>query len=135
MSEQSLQFFDVSAPKRGNGFQLTLDTTVRVYDIGSLAWGGKSFDKTFANQYVFLRLHADGCDVYYRFYEATTDDMVETTYISAGGTVSLQNAYAEKLPSGQSIEIRINRLYDRYLSVKGSAAGTLRVTGSSPPNP
>lgn len=135
MSEESLQFYSICPPERGNGFQLTLDATVRVYDIGSLSWGGKSFEPTRQNQYVFLRLHADGADVYYRFYSATTNDMVETTYISAGGTVSLQAAYAEKLPNGNSIEIRINRLDHRYLSVKGSAAGTLRVTGSSPPNP
>ncbi len=135
MSEESLQFYSVLPPQRGNGFQLTLDTTVRVYDVGSLAWGGKSFDKKKQNQWVFLRLHADGADVYYRFHSASTDDMVPTTYISAGGTVSLQDAYAEKLPSGMSIEIRINRMDHRYLSVKGSAAGTLRVTGSSPPNP
>lgn len=135
MSEQSLQFFDVSPPRRANGFQLTLDTSVRVYSIGNLAWGGKSFEQTRQNQFVFLRLFADGADAYYRFHSDNTDDMNEATYIAAGGTVSLQNAYAEKLANGTSIEIRINRKDDRYLSVKGSAAGTLRVTGSSPPNP
>ena len=134
MNEVAIQFVDISVPKRANGFQLTLDDTVRVYDIGSLEWCGKPFDRTFANQYVYLRLHADGTDVYYRFHSDTTNDMNETTYISAGGTVSLQNAYAEKLANGNTIEIRLNRLFDRYLSVKGSSAGTLRVTGSSPVN-
>lgn len=134
-SEIEYQFYQVDPPRRANGFQLTLDATVRVYDIGSLAWGGKAFDKIKRNQRVFLRIHADGADAYYRFHSDTTNDMNETTYISAGGTVSLQNAYAEKIPSGSSIEVCIDRINDRYLSVKGSAAGTLRVTGSSPPNP
>lgn len=116
-------------PRRGNGFALTVDGTVRVYDISSIAFSGSTTFKGSADKGQYLTLHADGGDIYFRFQSVSTADMVTATVISAGGTIALSDAFAQKLPSGAFADVRIDRLEDKYLSVTGS--GTLRVHASS----
>ena len=125
------QAFSPLAPRRGQGFALTADTTVRVYDISTLAWGGVTFDQTARDKGLFLTLHAEGGDIYFRFQNVTTADMDTTDPISAGGTIVLQNTICQRLVQDGYADVKIERVEDKYLSVYGS--GTLRVTLSSQP--
>lgn len=118
-------------PRRGQGFALTVDGTVRVYDISTLAWGGVTFDQTARDKGLFLTLHAQGGDIFFRFQSGTDTDMNSATVISAGGTITLQASFCQRLAQDGYADIKIERVEDKYLSVSGS--GTLRVSLSSQP--
>lgn len=129
------QAFNVTPPRRSDGFALSVDSTARVYDVGSLAWGGRTFDEAAADKALFLTLEAETADVYYRFRgDSGAADLNQATVIAAGGTVALQVTFGSHLVSNTSRDVRIDRLFDRYLEVKTSAGtATLRVSISSNP--
>lgn len=130
--EFEAQTFNPIPPRRANGFALTVDGTVRVYDTKDLPFGGTAtWDEAGTGKALYLTLHADGGDMYFRFHSDNTNDMVTATVIAAGGTLSLQNAFAQKLPSGAFADIRFDRVLDRFLSITGT--GTLRLHASSQP--
>ncbi len=87
-------------------------------------------------QSLFLTLHAESNGVYFRFRETGTGNtMVPSTYVAAGGTLSLQEEFAQHLPVGAFLDCRIERTLDKFLEVM-SDTGTarLRVNLSSNPN-
>lgn len=129
------QAYNVVPPRRvDGGFQLTVDSTSRTYDIGSLQWGGVSFDSQAADKCIFLTLHAETADVYFRFRADNSADGNQATVIAAGGTVTLQTAFMAHIAANAEKDVRIDRLFDRYLEVKTSAGtATLRVNMSSNP--
>jgi hypothetical protein len=133
--EWQSQAFNPVPPRRGNGFALTVDNTVRVYDLRGIAWGGKSWDEFGVGTGLYLTLHNDGTvDMYVRFQNVSTADMNSATVISAGSTIALSNAFAQRLPPGGFADVRIDVTEDLYLSaVTSSSTGTLRVHASSQP--
>jgi len=133
--EWQSQAFNPVPPRRGSGFALTVDNTVRVYDISGLAWGGRSADTSGYGNGLYLTLCNDGTvDMYVRFQSVSTADMNSATVVSAGGTIALSNAFAAKLPAGAFADVRIDVSEDLYLSaVTASGSGTLRVHASSQP--
>lgn len=120
----------VRPPRRGKVWALTLDTTDRAYDLSALDLP-QDF-KSGANDDVFITMQAEDADAYYYFHSATASDLDETTADAAGAPqVTQNNAHCARLPADASIDLLINRVADRWLIVKGSAAGILRLWPSS----
>lgn len=137
MENTQLQFQNPRPPRISQGFQLTVDGTARIYDLTGLNWGEEAMRLGEIGQSLFLTLHAETNGVYFRFRDtASGSTMVPSTYIVAGGTLSLQAEFAQHLPTGAFLDCRIERTVDRYLEVmrEGSSDATLRVNLSSNPN-
>lgn len=134
-TELQSQAYNIIPPRRGNGFALTVDSSARVYSLAGIAWGGKTPDAQWLNTGLFLSLINDGTTaIYFRFQSVSTNDMDPTNYVSAGGTIALDNKYACILPPNSYAELRLDPGEDLYLSVKtSSSTSVLRVHASSQP--
>ena len=126
------QAMNVVPPRRGSVLVLTLDTTDRPYDISGLAFG-KAQDAADADGGLYLTLFAETANCYYYFHSATASDLDETSAVSAGGTAAFADAACAMIMAGTSVDVRIVREVDKFLVVKGSAAGKLRIWASSHP--
>jgi len=119
---------NVMPPKVGEMLVIAVDTTSRRYDLGALAWGGQAI---VAKGDVFLTLFGD-----VKFYFATNDTNAgtvdETATLAAGGTVSaFATNGAWEVPASTPVRMRFNRERNRYLVLKGSGAGKVRIYASS----
>lgn len=136
----------VRPPCQGdNVFPIILDTTSRPYDLQSpgIIEGVDYVEASMKDERLCIRIEADGADVYYAFAGPTTlafasvPVILQTTRVAAGGTggsgiLTVINAYCDKIPSGTWKDETIIRGLQRWLILKGSAAGTARVRISSP---
>lgn len=121
---------DVSPPRRSAVLAITLDATARAYDLTALDIGGFSPSGGRRNE-VFVTIFADGADIFF-YFAADNTVTLDTTAIAAGGAVAYSNVYAAKIATGTSLRMRIARDKDKFLHVKGSGAGTMRIWASSP---
>lgn len=122
------QAANIQPPKVGEMLVITLDATSRRYDLGGVAWGGKAVDRAGD---IFMSLYGDVA-----FYFATNDTNAgtvdETAALAAGGAVSAFTTNAAwQVPAGVEVSFRFNRARHRYLVIKGSAAGKVRIYASS----
>lgn len=126
------QWANAVPPRKGAILALTLDATARAYSISGLKLGG--FTPSPANaqsNYVYLQLQADGADCYVQFASDNTVTLNDATAIAAGDPLAFANAHCQKIPSGSTVGVRIDRKIDTHLHVKGSGAGTLRINATS----
>lgn len=115
-------------PRVGSILAITLDTTSRRYDLGAVALGGKDI---VAKGELFVSLISTVA-----FYIATNSTNAgtvdETAALAAGGTVSAFTTNGAWLvPANTEVRLRLDRVQDRYLVVKGSGAGIVRIYASS----
>jgi len=116
------------APRVGKILAITLDTTSRRYDLGALSLGGQAI---VAKGELFVSLISTVA-----FYVATNSSdagtVDETAALAAGGTVSAFTTNGAWLvPANTEVRLRLDRVQDRYLVVKGSGAGIVRIYASS----
>lgn len=133
--EATRQADNILPPRRSGIIALAIDSTARAYDLSVITMGGSTFSSTQKGQRVYLTLQADGGAVYFHLSSASATTLSDTATIAAGGTIAYANTYGAKIESGGSMDIRIDRLDDRYLVVKtASGTATLRFWASSQPS-
>jgi hypothetical protein len=136
------QFYQCMPPRRGAVIALTVDSTVRAYDLVALALGG--FTPAEAQndaRHVMLWMQAETNDVYFYFapgevgavVTTDVDDIDNAAAVSAGSALAFANTYGAVLEAGAApLPIRINRAVDRFLVVKAaSTSGVLRFWAAS----
>lgn len=120
---------NVVPPVGGSVLCIELDTTSRMYDLSQVTFGGRDPRN---NDKIFLRLHSDGADTYFFFSDSTGLTVDNTAKLAAGGTVSgFTTSGAARIPDDQDREYIWTAREHRYLYVKGSAAGVLRIHAAS----
>ncbi len=134
-SESVRQAANITPPRRGACLVITIDATAQAYDLQTIALGKAYNEDDSYTDAVFITLQAQTADVYYHFSESNSADIDETAAVSAGGALAFANTYSPVLVAGTEKDFRIVRAQDRYLVVKGSAAGKLRLYASSTPSP
>jgi hypothetical protein len=117
-------------PRRGAVYAITLDNTAREYDLDASAFGGiAQTGHAGQESHVCLRFESVGTITYLYFSDVhdATPDLNDATVIAAGGALAFDTEMCGIIPSGQYRDFWIDRNRDRYLTIKGAAAGTLRV--------
>lgn len=109
----------------------TLDTTSRSYDLTGLTAQGRAYDASQANEHVFLTVEADGAKCYIAFNDVAGRTINELTAVAAGGTPAYADAHCFVIPDGQERSYVINRGFHKFIVLKGSAAGTARISFTS----
>lgn len=142
--ELERQFFNAVPPRRGQGFNQTIDGTARAYDMTVLDWGGTPYKRGHVEQCLFLELHNDASstsNVFFRFRENSSADLDETVVNGAGtawsNSTTLSNIGAcQELGPGAFARVRVDREVDKYFEVKTPTSGsaTLRITLASQTN-
>ena len=122
------QHSNVLFPENGQTLAITLDNTARSYDLTSLDLGGGVPEGDLDRRLeVFLCVQSDGADAFLSFSK-TAKTINETTTVAAGGTLAFADGMAAKVVNNLApIRFRIDRSRAKFLNVKGSAAGTLRL--------
>lgn len=132
MDESGRQALNIVPPRRGAVCAITVDTTARSYDISALDLG-KAYDSQNADGGVYITMQAESTTVYFYFCDTSAVGLDETAAVAAGGTAAFANTYGAMLPQSACIDTRIVRAQDKYLVVKGAAAGKIRLWASSQP--
>lgn len=123
-------------PRASLVWAVTLDTTFRAYNLIPLAMGGFTPEADGKRRgEVFVTIQAQTADVF--FYFSATDTAASANSTTAQSAASADAAYGANtmtayIPAGQERSYVLNRSLDKYLIVKGSAAGILRMFASSP---
>lgn len=123
----------ITPPRRGAIIRITLDTTARAYDLRSMVFGRSAApDPTVPNgDKVMLRIRAITADVHYYLASDDTVTLDSAAVIAAGGAMTLLGTFCDTIPAGQFEDVTISRDTDKYLHIKGSAAGTVVIRPSS----
>lgn len=123
----------ITPPRRGLIIRITLDTTARAYDLRSMLFGRSvAPDPAVPNgDKVMIRIRAITADVHYYFAEDNTVTLDSSAVIAAGGAMTLLGTFCDTIPAGAFEDVTINRDIDKYLHIKGSAAGTVVIRASS----
>lgn len=130
-SEATRHANNVLPPREGKIIALTLDATARAYDLKVLELGGASYKTDLKGQRVYLTMQAETADCFFLFCSDGTTSLNQATAIAAGSALAYNDAYCARLPANTAIDVHIDKDTDRYLVVKGSAAGVLRFWASS----
>ena len=126
-SVEERQIANVAPPVIGKIQVITLDATSRRYDLGALAFDGKAVDR---GGYVFLSIIAN-VRFYLAFNSSDAGTVDETAALAAGGTATFTSNGAWEVPADAEMSVRVHRTEHRYLVIKGSAAGRVRLIASS----
>ena len=116
-------------PRRGKVIAMTLDVTAREYDLNAVEFGGL-LQSTRAGQenHVCLRFEAIGTNLWLYFCDTSQAvDLDPAILIAAGGAVAFDVKAPGLVPSGQYRDYWIDRRFDRYLTFRGAAAGSVRI--------
>lgn len=118
-------------PRRGSVWAVTVDSTARAYNIGTLTLGGFTPDGSGAQRSnVCLALQAETADIFFFFDSATGSGLDDTAAQAAGaGTATLADTHAIILKAGNPpIMLNIQRNVDKFIQVKAaSTSGILRM--------
>ena len=128
------QYAQIAPPRRGAVWAVATDTTARAYDISKCALGGYTPEGSKAKRnHVVLWLQAETNDVYFYFDSATGNSLDTTTKQSAGaGDLAFADSYCAIVKAGNApIRVRIDRSTDKFIQVRGSAGGILRMWAGS----
>lgn len=121
------QFSDVLPPRAGQTLAVTLDANARSYDLTALDMGGVVPEADAKRRIdVFLYMQADTAGAFYNF-SPTAKTINDATTVAAGGTLAYADAHCAKLEATAIVRLRLNRSVDKFLNVKGTGAGTLRL--------
>ncbi len=127
MNAQALgQFANVCPPELGKTLAITLDTTSRAKDLGTLDIGGAKVERG-GTMYLTMQANAEW---YYAFSNAT-GTILETSADAAAAAITFRADGCARAVSGEIVRVRVDRVRHRFLIVKGAAAGILRVWVSS----
>lgn len=119
---------NVLPPVDGKIVAITLDATSRVYDLGAIDLGGERVE---LGGTMTLRMISD-VSFYYKFKDTNSMTVNEASADAAGATPTFQANAAVLAPANQYVDIvSWNRKQHRYLGIKGSAAGVVRIWVSS----
>lgn len=120
----------VSAPKAGKCITITVDSTSRSYDLGSLDWGQGANGGTGKQYY---NLDASTNDVFFFFAADTSQTLVDTATIAVSGTAAFTAGACPRLIKDVPKDVYADRVSERYLYLKtASGAATVRIYLSSP---
>jgi hypothetical protein len=114
--------------RAGKTIVITLDTSSRGYDLGALLSGQVVPSKS---RLVFIQMQAESADCYYLFSPANNATVDETAAVSAGGALAYTANACDRIKQDTAQPFDIDMLVDRFLTVKGSAAGKLRISITS----
>lgn len=128
--EATRQADNVVPPRKGACAAIVLDATSRSYDL-SLVDLGAAYSR---GGELYIRLFSETATTYFFMSPANSGTVDETAAVAAAGTMAFTANACSIIPAGTEREIRINRTTDRYLFVKGSGAGYLRISASSQPS-
>lgn len=133
--EATRQADNILPPRRSAIIALAIDSTARAYDMSVLTLAGNTFSSTQKGVRLYLTMQADGGAVYFQLSSSNSATLSDTASITAGSALAFANTYGAKIESGGSVDVRIDRLDDRYLVVKtASGTATLRFWASSQPS-
>lgn len=128
MSEiEEKQAANVAPPEIGKLLVITLDATSRAYDLGAVDFGDAAVGR---GGYLFLSLIAN-VRFYLAFDDVSTGTVDETAALAAGGAPVFTVNGAWEVPADAEMSVRVHRTRHRYLVIKGSAAGRVRISASS----
>lgn len=128
MSEiEERQAANVTPPEIGKIQAITLDTTSRRYDLGLLDLGGVA---VLRGGYLYLSL-VSTVAFYLAFNSSDAGTVDETAALAAGGTATFTSNGAWLVPANVEFVVRVHRTRHRYLVIKGSGAGIVRIRASS----
>lgn len=121
------QFANVQPPVQGKIIAITLDAISRIKDLGSLALGDAAVERGGA---MYLTMQADVA-WFYKFNDQNAGTVDEAAADAAAAAITFQANACARAAAGEVVRVRINRKNHRYLLVKGSGAGVLRMWVSS----
>lgn len=129
MHAQALgKYANVQPPVQGGIIAITLDAVSRIKDLGALALGGDQVDK---NGDFFLSIRAD-VKFWLKFNSANAGTVDETAAdAAAAAPITFQANAALEVAAAETVRFHLNRKNHRYLLIKGSGAGTVRMWVSS----
>jgi hypothetical protein len=107
----------------------TLDATSRAYDITGLTANGRTYNANETDR-VWVTIQADGADCYFAF-DAASRTIAEGTAVAAGGTPAYADTSCFLIEDGQERSYEITRNKHKFLMLKGSGAGTARISFTS----
>lgn len=125
------QAANVTPPEKDKILVLTLDGSSRRYDLGAVDIGGYTVGK---GGYLYIDLYGT-VKFYYFMSETDAGTADETAAVAAGGTPVFTANACWEVGATTTESIRVDRQRHRWLVVKGSAAGLLRIRASSDPYP
>lgn len=131
-SVASEQQQNIQPPRAGQTLAIVLDNTARSYDLTSLDTGGVIPEAdTDRRIEVFVTIQAETAGAYLSFSNVART-VNEASAVAAGGTLAYDNTACAKLELGAAaVRYRLNRSLDKFLNVKGTGAGVLRLWVSS----
>lgn len=121
------QFSDVAPPEAGKVTVLTLDTSVRVYDLTALPFGDAPAGGAFS---MFLQWYTTA-QLYFVFSSVSNATIDETAALAAGGAATFTANGCWEQPANTQLERRLIFPRHRYFVVKGGAAGKVRLSAAS----
>ncbi|MBX3202328.1 MAG: hypothetical protein KF894_29640 [Labilithrix sp.] len=122
---------NVTPPRRGEVLVLATDTTVRAYDLRFLPLAGFAPRESRTREHVFVSLTAVEGDLHFYFAPTPSLDLDEDAELAAATALAYAPEHCDVLKEGASVRLRIDRQRDKYLVVKGSAAGKIILRASS----
>lgn len=121
------QAANIVPPRTGAIIAATLSTTQRIKDLGTLTLGGVAVAKGGS---VYLTLRAN-VKWYYRFSSVGSGTIDETQVDADANAITFPANACIEVSADEWVHIRVDRIADQFLIVKGSAAGILRGWASS----
>ena len=140
--ESNRQSDNITPPEGGAQIAITLDATAQKYDLWNVAIGrgtvapsqdGTAGAVSAKDAYVYVKLIAD-VDFYCFFSKDNSLTIDNASSVAVGGAVVFTANACDLIPAKTPEHIRINRTEHRWLYVKGTGAGTLRLRASSHPS-
>lgn len=113
-------------PVLGEVASVEVDATWRIYDIGSLGFGGRptrAQDQGMPGDSYFDVVSDVACFIV--FASASGGAPSETDRVVAGGTLSKSATAAVPLAAGERVRWRLNRVAHRYVHLYAASGGTV----------
>jgi len=119
-------------PVLGEVVSVEVDATWRIYDIGSLGFGGRptrAQDQGMPGDAYFDVVSTVACFI--AFASATGGSPSATDRTAAGGTLAKSATAAVPLAAGERVRWRLSRVAHRYVHLYAASGGTVRFHQSS----
>lgn len=127
------QAANIVPPREGEPLAITLDTSSRAKYLGGVALADMAAPATVADagKSFFLSIQTDVA--FYFMLADNAEAVCDETAVNAAAIVNVVKTAKTCMyvPAGAEANLRLDRWKDRYLIVKGTAAGTIRLYASS----
>ena len=134
MSIAEDQAADILPPELGKILVIAVDGTSRKYDLSQIDLGTAGADVGVAgkpSKSIYLTFLADGADVWWALSAADGLTISETSTVALDGTPAHSTARPWKCPKDSEQHRRVDRNRLKWLYLKGSGAGFVRIMASS----